>query len=93
MFSSNMIFVTADEARNYYVPPNTKMLLMDKEKPQFYVKSSDGQLDTYTFAKVEPTPPVTKQDLDAFKQEILSLLNPNKEVPNNDANTQSTVEW
>lgn len=69
---------------------------MDKEKPQFYVKSSDGQLDTYTFAKVEPTPPVTKQDLDAFKQEILSLLSTNnnaKEVPHDDTNTQSTVEW
>lgn len=62
---------------------------MDKEKPQFYVKSSDGPIDTYTFSKVEPTPPITKQDLDAFKQEIMTML---KEVQTDDK-SKSSVDW
>ena len=77
----NMIFVTDEEARNYFIPPNSKVLLMSKDKPEFYVKSSDslGQytFDTYTFEKVQPQPQqpaVTQADFDAFKQDILALL-------------------
>ena len=84
----NMIFVSDEEARNYYLPPNSKVLLMSKDKPVFYVKTTDtiGQpnIDTYSFKKEEPAPQptttpanvVTKEDLDAFKAEILTLLAP-----------------
>ena len=88
----NMIFVSDEEARNYYLPPNSKVLLMSKDKPVFYVKTTDaiGQpnIDTYSFKKEEPQPTptqqpaptpanvVTKEDLDAFKAEILTLLAP-----------------
>ena len=104
MFSSNMVFVSEDEARSYYVPPNTKMLLMDKEKPQFYVKATDtlGQyiIDTYTFKKVEPIQQITRDDLDAFKREILALLptttnatiTPQEDTSQNAKSTTNT-EW
>lgn len=91
----NMIFVSDEEARNYYLPPNSKVLLMSKDKPVFYVKTTDaiGQpnIDTYSFKKEEPAPlpqqtanaptpapanVVTKEDLDAFKAELLTLLAP-----------------
>lgn len=88
----NMIFVSEDEARTYYLPPNSKVLLMSKDKPVFYVKTTDaiGQptIDTYSFKKEEPVTPsapananapansnaITKDDLDAFKAEILALI-------------------
>lgn len=97
----NMIFVTDEEARNYFIPPNSKVLLMSKDKPEFYVKSSDslGQytFDTYTFEKVQPQPQpqqpaVTQADFDAFKQDILALLttaqSQPQEVKNNDESAQ-----
>ena len=98
----NMIFVTDEEARNYFIPPNSKVLLMSKDKPEFYVKSSDslGQytFDTYTFQKKQQQPAVTQADFDAFKQDILALLthpastaiaqSQPQEVKNNDESTQ-----
>lgn len=79
----NMIFVTEEEAARYILPPNSKVLLMSKDKPVFYVKTTDtlGQytLDTYKFEKITPTPAsdpnvVTQADLAAFKEELLALL-------------------
>ena len=79
----NMIFVTEEEAARYILPPNSKVLLMSKDKPVFYVKTTDtlGQytLDTYKFEKITPTPAsdpnvVTQADLAAFKEELLTLL-------------------
>lgn len=74
----NLIFVTEDEARSYFIPPNSKVLLMSKDKPEFYIKSTDslGQytFDTYTFQKKQQPQVVTQADFDAFKQDILTLL-------------------
>lgn len=74
----NLIFVTEDEARSYFIPPNSKVLLMSKDKPEFYIKSTDslGQytFDTYTFQKKQQPQVVTQADFDAFKQDILALL-------------------
>lgn len=79
----NMIFVTEEEAARYILPPNSKVLLMSKDKPVFYVKTTDtlGQytLDTYKFEKITPAQPsdpnvVTQADLAAFKEELLTLL-------------------
>lgn len=82
----NMIFVSDDEVKTYYLPPNSKVLLMSKDKPIFYVKSTDtiGQptIDVYSFKKEEtssssqPSNGVTKDEFDAFKAEILALLAP-----------------
>lgn len=35
-------FVTADEAKAYIVLPNTKVMLMDRDKSVFYIKSADS---------------------------------------------------
>lgn len=79
----NMIFVTEEEAARYILPPNSKVLLMSKDKPVFYVKTTDtlGQysLDTYRFEKIAPAQPadpnvVTQADLAAFKEELIALL-------------------
>lgn len=81
----NMIFVTEEEAARYILPPNSKVLLMSKDKPVFYVKTTDtlGQytLDTYKFEKITPAQPsdpnvVTQADLAAFKEELLAILTP-----------------
>lgn len=74
----NLIFVTEEEARSYFIPPNSKVLLMSKDKPEFYIKSTDslGQytFDIYTFQKKQQPQVVTQADFDAFKQDILALL-------------------
>ena len=35
-------FVTEDEAKAYIVMPNTKVMLMDRDKSVFYIKSADS---------------------------------------------------
>ena len=93
----NLIFVTEDEARSYFIPPNSKVLLMSKDKPEFYIKSTDslGQytFDTYTFQKKQQPQVVTQADFDAFKQDILTLLTASahttqQEVTNNESAQQ-----
>lgn len=93
----NLIFVTEDEARSYFIPPNSKVLLMSKDKPEFYIKSTDslGQytFDIYTFQKKQQPQVVTQADFDAFKQDILALLThptttQQQEVTNNESAQQ-----
>lgn len=56
----NLVFVSEDEARAYLLPPNSRRLLMDKDRSVFYIKSTDalGQstMDAYEFTKIT-TPP------------------------------------
>lgn len=81
----NLIFVTEEEARSYFIPPNSKVLLMSKDKPEFYIKSTDslGQytFDIYTFQKKQQPQVVTQADFDAFKQDILTLLTTSAHTP------------
>ncbi len=99
----NMIFVTEEEANRYYVAPGHQVMLMNRDKPIFYVKSSDtfgmATMEQYSFTKIptaqpqSPTSAVTREDFDAFKQEVLSLLSAqsqSKEVPSNESAKQ---EW
>ena len=50
-------FVTADEAKAYIVMPNTKVMLMDRDKSIFYIKSADSlgksTLEGYKYTKLE----------------------------------------
>lgn len=102
----NLIFVSEDEARNYNIPPSSKVLLMSKDSSKFWIKTSDswGQttLDTYSFKKEEPAPPVTasqyitKDDLARFKDELLALITSPKEVTDNaksDTTEPATTAW
>lgn len=95
----NMIFVTEEEANRYYVAPGHQVMLMNRDKPIFYVKSSDtfgmATMEQYSFTKIpqssqSPTSAVTREDFDAFKQEILTLLSQTKEVSSNESAKQ---EW
>lgn len=76
-----LIFVNEEDANRYYVPPNTSTLLMDKDNPIFYIKTSDAlgrtTMEKFTFTKVEPpTPPqyVTMEDFAALNAKIDALL-------------------
>ena len=60
-------YVTEEEAKAYIIMPNTKMLLMDRDKSVFYIKSADSlgkaTLEGYKYSKLEeadttPEPPI-----------------------------------
>lgn len=81
-------FVTADEAKAYIVMPNTKVMLMDRDKSIFYIKSADSlgksTLEGYKYTKMEETPSenvstqfdtkdfVRKEDLESFLSGFLT---------------------
>ena len=50
-------FVTADEAKAYIVMPNTKVMLMDRDKSIFYIKSADAMgkstLEGFKYSKID----------------------------------------
>lgn len=56
-----VIFLTSDEAKAYIVPPNKRMLIMDRDKSIFYIKSANalGQSDTtaYRFEQIKDDEP------------------------------------
>ena len=80
-------FVTADEARAYIVMPNTKVMLMDRDKSVFYIKSADSlgksTLEEYKYTRLDNSPNdsvspaldpsnfVKTQELDSFKDFII----------------------
>ena len=77
----NINFVTEDEAKNYALPPNTRVLLMDKTQPIFYVKTSDFMgnhtIARYSFKEVPftqtentPTPPT----IESLRDEIIKIV-------------------
>lgn len=53
-------FVTADEAKAYIVAPNTKVMLMDRDKSIFYIKSADSlgksTLEGFKYSKLNENP-------------------------------------
>lgn len=86
MYGQNFIFInTEEDAIAYIVPPNQTTLLMCRNKPIFFIKTSDslGQytLDRYEFKKAPILPQtnipdnlITKDQFEAFKDEIRGLL-------------------
>ena len=56
-----VIFLTSDEAKAYIVPPNKRVMIMDRDKSIFYIKSADalGQSNTsaYRFEPLENAQP------------------------------------
>lgn len=80
---NNILYATEQEARNYYLTPSSQALFMDPSAPTFYFKTVDafGQPDfiiaDFTIRTPQPpqdNPPLTRADLDSFKQEILALI-------------------
>jgi hypothetical protein len=80
---NNILYATEQEARNYYLTPSSQALFMDPSAPTFYFKTVDafGQPDfiiaDFTIRNQQPpqdNPPLTRADLDSFKQEILALI-------------------
>lgn len=81
-------FVTADEAKAYIVMPNTKVMLMDRDKSIFYIKSADSlgksTLEGYKYTKLEDNSSesvspqidtkdfVRKEDLQSFLSDFLT---------------------
>lgn len=92
-----------DEANQYIIPPSTTALLMCRNAPYFFIKSADslGQytIDRYEFKKAPrieqtqvPDNLITKDQFEAFKNEIRALLtqsiNTPQEVPQNEPTTK-----
>ena len=91
MFTPHQYFTfinTEEDASQYIVPSGTTVLLICRNAPYFFIKSSDslGQYttDRYEFKKAPyaPTPNIpdnliTKDQFEAFKDEIRSLLTSN----------------
>lgn len=79
---NNILYATEQEARNYYLTPSSQALFMDPSAPTFYFKTVDafGQPDfiiaDFTIRTAQDNPPLTRADLDSFKQEILALITP-----------------
>lgn len=50
-------FVTEDEAKGYILFPNTRVMLLDRDKSIFYIKTADGlgksTLEGYKYTKLE----------------------------------------
>lgn len=74
-------------AKAFQMLPNQTMLLMDSDKPNFYIKTSNnlGQstIEAYEFKKIETQEEVrteyaTKQDLQEIKDLIASIKGENK---------------
>ena len=88
MFTPHQYFTfinTEEDAHNYIVPSGTTVLLICRNAPYFFIKSSDslGQYttDRYEFKKAPrtqntqiPDNLITKDQFEAFKDEIRSLL-------------------
>lgn len=80
---NNIIYATEQEARYYYLPLSSQALFMDPNQPTFYFKSVDafGQPDFIiadftirnTNKPAEETP-LTRADLDALKQELMTMI-------------------
>lgn len=80
----NLIFVSEEEARAYILPPSSRMILMDKDQPRFFIKSTDqyGQstLTPYVFTTPTPASPqtietpqpqyVTREEFETFKASL-----------------------
>lgn len=82
---TNIIFANEADARTYFLSPSSQALFMDPTSPIFYVKSTDSfgspTFEKYSFQRVEePTAPLsnetplTRADLDALKQEIITMI-------------------
>lgn len=82
---TNIIFANEADARTYFLSPSSQALFMDPTDAIFYVKSTDSfgspTFEKYSFQRVEEPPtnetPLTRADLDALKQEIISLIGGN----------------
>lgn len=55
-----------ESAEAYYIPPNSKVILMDKELPRIYLKETDAaggpQVTTYSITKIDSEIPQSKVD-------------------------------
>lgn len=79
-------------AQAYLVPPNSATILMDSDRPIFYIKTSDAsgrasiQAFKYEEIKAETAPPapqgvgyVTKEEFEAFKASLSQVKTESKE--------------
>ncbi len=84
--ATNIQYVQGEAgAKGYPVTNGFTMLLMDSEEKKFYIKQTDSMgmptMRTFKFEEiVEPEPEkaeyITKDDFEAFKEEIKALLIP-----------------
>lgn len=82
---TNIIFANEADARTYFLSPGSQALFMDPTAAVFYVKSTDSfgspTFEKYSFQLIQDTPqpetPLTRADLDALKEEIISLIGGN----------------
>lgn len=83
---SDLKFVTEAEAKAYIVMPNTRVMLMDRDKSVFYIKSADSlgksTLEAFKYSKMENT----------TGENISTNVDTSKFVRVDDLNNFATVE-
>lgn len=73
-----------EEAKNYFSPRGTKIMLMDKLEDKFYIKETTlngiSNINTYSFEKVEVQPQeqstdyITRAEFDKWKEQYESTI-------------------
>ena len=62
---SDVMYGTFDEAKAYIVAPTKSVMFIDRDKSEFYVKSSDNMgksfLEGFKYSKIDENSPETKQ--------------------------------
>lgn len=72
--ANTLQYASEEEIRAYILPQNSQILAMDREKPLFYIKSTDelgrSVMNVYKFEKITPQPQAQPQatapDLSAY---------------------------
>ena len=70
--ANTLQYASEEEIRAYILPQNSQILAMDREKPLFYIKSTDelgrSVMNVYKFEKITPQaqPQTSAPDLSAY---------------------------
>lgn len=74
-----------DSAKDYYLPPNSQVVLFDKNQQRFYLKETDASgapsIRAYDFFEVDDTPQInpnvdyiTRQEFEEWKKNYESII-------------------
>lgn len=89
-----------EKADNYPLPRDCEAIFLDEESDIMYIKKTDanGSWNTFSFdvkikknPKFDPNDYVTKDDLKAFKEDLLNAINDSRTVKGERAPSQGSM--